>query len=310
MASLKEIWVEAYRPKTIEEFVWIDNNQKHQVEQWIADRYIPHLLLSGPAGTGKTTLAKIFVEALGIEPMDFLHINASRDNGVEFIKNKITGFGQTSPFGDFKIVLLDEADYLSLNAQATLRGIMEEYSSILRIILTCNYPNKIMPAIHSRTQGFNFKLLDEEQFMRNLAQILVKENIEFDIDVFTSFVKAAYPDMRKAINNIQQHSTTGTLTLSAERGEQRDYRIEMVALFREKRYKEARELAIKQIAGDEYDDMFRFLYRNLEFWGTTPDQQDSALLAIRQGIVNHSMVIDPEINLAATLIELERVSKS
>jgi DNA polymerase III delta prime subunit len=185
---------------------------------------------------------------------------------------------------------------------------MEEYASVLRIIITCNYPNKIMPAIHSRTQGFHFKLLDEEQFMRNLAQILVKENIEFDIDTFSSFIKASYPDMRKAINNLQQHSTTGTLTLAAEGGAERDYRLEMVALFREKKYREARELAIKQIAGDEYEDMFRFLYRNLEFWGSTPDQQDSALLVIRQGIVNHGMVSDPEINLAATMIELERVA--
>jgi hypothetical protein len=114
--------------------------------------------------------------------------------------------------------------------------------------------------------------------------------------------------MRKAINSLQQHSTTGKLTLAAEGGAERDYRLEMVALFREKKYREARELAIKQIAGDEYEDMFRFLYRNLEFWGSTPDQQDSALLVIRQGIVNHGMVSDPEINLAATMIELERVA--
>jgi DNA polymerase III delta prime subunit len=307
--ALKELWVEKYRPHTIDDYVWMDDNQKHQVEQWIADRYIPHLLLSGSAGVGKTTLAKILVEALDIEPMDFLHINASRDNGVEFIKNKITGFGQTSPFGDFKVVLLDEADYLSLNAQATLRGIMEEYSSVLRIILTCNYPNKIMPAIHSRTQGFHFKLLEEVQFQRRLLTILVDEGVDFDTKVFESFVKATYPDMRKAINSLQQHSTSGKLELAAEGGAERDYRLEMVALFRERKYRAARELAIKQIAGDEYEDMFRFLYRNLDFWGATDDQKDSALLIIRQGIINHSLVSDPEINLAATMIELERIAQ-
>jgi DNA polymerase III delta prime subunit len=306
--ALKELWVEKYRPHTIDDYVWMDDNQKHQVEQWIADRYIPHLLLSGSAGVGKTTLAKILVEALDIEPMDFLHINASRDNGVEFIKNKITGFGQTSPFGDFKVVLLDEADYLSLNAQATLRGIMEEYSSVLRIILTCNYPNKIMPAIHSRTQGFHFKLLEEVQFQRRLLTILVDEGVDFDTKVFESFVKATYPDMRKAINSLQQHSTSGKLELAAEGGAERDYRLEMVALFRERKYRAARELAIRQIAGDEYEDMFRFLYRNLDFWGATDDQKDSALLIIRQGIINHSLVSDPEINLAATMIELERIA--
>lgn len=306
--ALKELWVEKYRPNKIEDYVWVDDNQKHQVEQWIRDRYIPHLLLSGSAGVGKTTLAKILVDALAIEPMDFLQINASRDNGVDFIRNKITAFGQTAPFGDFKIVLLDEADYLSLNAQATLRGIMEEYSSVVRFILTCNYPNKIIPAIHSRTQGFHFRLLDEEQFMRNLANILVKEGVEFEIGVFESFVKANYPDMRKAINSIQQHSANGTLTVAAEAGAERDYRLEAVALFREKRYREARDIIIKQVSMDEYDDMYRFLYRNLDFWGSTPDEKDSALLVIRQGIVNHGLVSDPEINLAATMIELERLA--
>jgi len=306
--ALKELWVEKYRPNKIDDYVWVDDNQKRQVAQWIQDRYIPHLLLSGSAGVGKTTLAKILIEALGVEPTDVLQINASRDNGVDFIRNKITGFGQTSPFGDFKIVLLDEADYLSQPAQATLRGVMEEYSAIVRFILTCNYPNKIIPAIHSRTQGFHFRLLDEEQFMRNLANILVKENVEFEIGVFESFVKANYPDMRKAINCIQQHSMAGKLELSSDEGAEKDYRLEAVALFRERRYREARSLILKQVSLDEYDDMYRFLYRNLDFWGSTDDQKDTALLVIRQGIVNHGLVSDPEINLAATMIELERIA--
>lgn len=308
--ALKELWVEKYRPKTIDEYVWMDDNQKHQVEQWIKDKYIPHLLLSGSAGVGKTTLAKILVNALDIEPMDFMHINASRDNGVDMLRNKITGFGQTSPFGNFKVVLLDEADYLTPPAQAIMRGMMEEYSSILRFILTCNYPNKIIPALHSRMQGFHFRLLDEAQFATKLVDILDKENVEFDADTFATFIKASYPDMRKAINTLQQHSSSGKLETAAEAGAERDYRLEMVALFRERRYKDARELVIKQITLDEYEDVYRFLYRNLDFWGATDDQKDSALLVIRQGIINHGFVSDPEINLSATLIELERLARS
>jgi DNA polymerase III delta prime subunit len=186
---------------------------------------------------------------------------------------------------------------------------MEEYSAVVRFILTCNYPNKIIPAIHSRTQGFNFRLLDEEQFWRNLANILVKEGVEFEIGVFESFVKASYPDMRKAINSIQQHSVSGQLTLASDEGADKDYRLEAVALFRERKYREARALILKQINLDEYDDMYRFLYRNLDFWGATDEQKDSALLVIRQGIVNHGLVSDPEINLSATMIELERLSQ-
>jgi len=145
--ELKQLWVEKYRPKTMDDYVWIDNNQKSMIESWIKERYLPQLLLSGAAGTGKTTLAKVLINALNVEPADVLIINASRDNNVDTVRNKITNFGQTMPFGDFKIILLDEADYLSPNAQAALRGVMEQYANIVRFIITCNYPQKIIPAL-------------------------------------------------------------------------------------------------------------------------------------------------------------------
>lgn len=295
----------------MEDYVWIDQNQKKMIEGWVKERYLPQLLLSGGAGTGKTTLAKILINELKVEPADVLIINASRDNNVDTVRNKITNFGQTMPFGDFKIILLDEADYLSPNAQAALRGVMEQYANVVRFIITCNYPQKIIPALHSRCQSFNFRNLDEDDFLAYVLKILVSEQISADEETIRSFIKAKYPDLRKTINTIQQYSTTGTLILPAvEEDDGKDYRLEMVALFRQGKIKEARNLICSQIGLDEYDDMFRFMYRNLDFWGNSDDQKDSAIVVIRQGIINHSMCSDPEINLSATFVELERISKS
>jgi len=307
---MKELWVEKYRPKTVDEYVWIGQEQKNLVETWIKENYIPHLLLAGNAGAGKTTLAKVLVNELGIEPSEFMHINASRDNGVDILRNKITNFCSTSSIGPFKIVLLDEADYISPPAQGILRGLLEQYYEGVRFILTCNYPNKIIPALHSRLQTINFKRLDETEFTARLATILITENIDLDAETLSLYVKATYPDLRKAINSVQMHSVNGRLEPPQQEEGESDYRLAMVDLFRQGRIREARKMIIiQQIGLEEYEDMYRFLYRNLDFWGKDEDQQDQALLLIRKGLVNHSLAADPEINLSATLVELERLAR-
>ena len=168
--SMKELWVERYRPKTIQDYVFRDKQQKEQVEDWLKSAAIPHLLFSGAAGTGKTTLAKVLLNELDVDWGDVLFINASVENGVEHIRDKINNFATSMPFGDFKYVLLDEADYLSPNAQAALRGVMERYSNSCRFILTCNYPHKIIPALHSRCQGFHIEKLDKVEFTSRIGR--------------------------------------------------------------------------------------------------------------------------------------------
>ena len=304
------LWVEAYRPKTVEDYVWQNGSQRNTVMGWIEQKVIPHLLFSGSPGTGKTTLAKILINQLGISNYDLLEINASRDNSVENVRNVVTGFVSTMPFGDYKIVLLDEADYLSHNAQSVMRGLMETYSESARFILTCNYPNKILPALHSRCQGFHIDNVDETEFTARIANILIQESVEFDIDVLDSYVKATYPDLRKCINLVQLNSHGKVLVMpESKSASTSDFKLDAVNLFKQGKVREARELICSQIRTDEIEELFRWSYDNLGLWSKTEAGQDKAILVIRTGLVNHALVADPEINLRATLVELSQIDQ-
>ena len=302
---MKELWTEKWRPKTLDGYVFRDDAQKHQVEGWIASGMIPHLLFSGAPGVGKTTLAKILINQLGINEYDVLEINASRENSVESVREKITNFVATMPFGEFKIVLLDEADYISPNGQAALRGVMETYASTARFVLTCNYPNKVIPALHSRCQGFHIEKIDTTEFTARIATVLVTENVEIDLDTLDSYVKATYPDLRKCINLCQMNTVDGKL-IRPQEGDNAtaDYRLAVVDLFKEGKILEARKLLCSQVRADEMDELFRWMYDGLDIWGDTQEEQDQAVLIIAKGLRNIPMVADQEINLAATLVEL------
>ena len=306
---MKELWVEKYRPSTLDGYVFRDAHQREEIESWINEGSIPHLILSGGAGVGKTTLARILIKGLDIDPYDLLELNASATNSVEDVRDKITNFVSTMPFGKFKIVLLDEADYLSPNAQAALRNLMESFHESARFILTCNYPHKIIPALHSRCQGFHIAKTDAVEFTARVATVLVTEAVEFDLDTLDSYVKATYPDLRKCLQLVQQHSTSGALRTPTEVGGTVDWRLDTVNLFKQGKLKQARQLLCSQATAEEMDEVWRWLYDNVEIWGESDDAQDEAILVIRRGLANRSMVADAEINLSATIVELCHIGK-
>ena len=297
---MKELWVEKYRPNTVDGYVFRDEAQRAQVNTWIKEKTIPHLLFSGNAGIGKTTLAKLLFNELEIQDLDILEINASRTNSVDDVRDKIVNFVQMIPFGEFKVVLLDEADYLSPNAQAALRGVMEEYHTTSRFILTCNYPNRIIPALHSRCQGFHIAKIDQ-------TEILIGEGVTPDLDTLDTYVKATYPDLRKCINTVQMNVQDNSL-LKPNEGDtgEADWKLDMVELFKAGKIQEARKMLCGAVRPEEMEEIYRWLYDNIELFGSD-EQQDQAVLIIKQGLVDHTLVVDPEINLAATLIRLARL---
>jgi len=306
---MKELWTEKYRPSTLTDYVFRDDAQRKQVQGWVDAKTIPHLLFSGAPGTGKTTLAKVLINMLDIDEYDVLEINASRENSVENVRDKITNFVQTMPFGEFKVVLLDEADYISPNGQAALRGVMETYASSSRFILTCNYPNKVIPALHSRCQGFHIEKIDHTEFTARVATVCVTEGVDVDIDTLDSYVKATYPDLRKCLNLCQMNTIDGKLVKPNEGDSATaDYKLAVVDLFKQGKILEARKMLCSQVRPEEMDELFRWMYDNLELWGDTQESKDAAILIIAKGLRNIPMVADQEINLAATLVELCQIS--
>jgi replication factor C small subunit len=312
--SIKELWVEKYRPSRLEDYVWCDAAQREQVMAWVQDGNIPNLLLSGSAGVGKTSLSRCLFNELGVDPTDVRYINASHNTGVDYYRN-LTGFVETMPSGDYRYILLDEADYLSASSQAMLRSMMEEYSNVCRWILTCNYPHKIIPALHSRTQGFHIEDLDREQFATRTATILLTEGVDLteeNLEILDEYITVTYPDLRKCINLLQQNCTDAKLKRPSARSGKgsADYMVAAVGLFKSGKIHDARKLICANATGEEYEDIYKLLYRNLDWWGSTDEQQNRAIVIIANRLRDHALVADPEINMSATLIELSMVTDS
>jgi replication factor C small subunit len=282
------------------------------VENWLKDGALPHCLFSGVAGSGKTSLAKLLLRIMDIPEADILFINASRDRNIEAFQDRVTNFVDLYPMGasGMKYILLDEADQMTPYAQRLLRGEMEKYADICRFVMTANYPQKIIPALHSRMQELHFPSLNRDDFTMRLADILFAERVMFEPEVLLTYVEACYPDLRKCINLAQQNSRDALLQpiRKTESGTQ-DCLPVVIDLFRSGRFYDARKLIVEQVPTEEYEEFYRLLYQNIEVFGATQDHRDDALLIIRDALLNHAVIADPEINLSACLIELCRIGK-
>lgn len=300
------LWVEKYRPSTIDDYIFQDSQQEQSIRRMIEERNIPHLLLSGVQGSGKTTLAQILIAEMQLDETDCITINASDENSVDVIRDKIKGFVSTYAMSEFKIVHLEEADYITPNGQGVMRRLMEEFSDTARFVLTCNYENKIIPAIKSRCQHYRFKASDKVDIAEYAAEILVSERIKFDIDTLDKFVAIGYPDIRKIVNLLQQHSSSGTLALPRSEGESGDYKFKLLDYIQRDMWSEARALCCDNVVAEEWEEVYRFLYENVH---RAPKYQDkdkweSAIVVIADHLYKHALCADPEINAAAMFIRL------
>jgi DNA polymerase III delta prime subunit len=305
----KQLWSIKYRPKTLDDYIFKDDNHRALVERWVTEKNIPHIFLKGHRGTGKTSLALLLKNLLEVEDSDFLSLNASDDNNIETIRNKVKNFISTFAYGPFKIVLLDEADGLTPAAQGTLKSMMEEFSDNARFILTCNKPNKVIPELHSRCQSLEYKALDKDQMLERAAAILKKEKVKAgSIENLEAYIESCYPDFRRVIETLDQNSIDGHLLPFDEREEDiADWQMKLVEMIEGDNFAGLREALSAVTSDDEWDEVYRFLYDNLHELGKFKgdfDRWSQGVVIIGDHLFRHSQVADPEINAAAMMIRL------
>ena len=301
----QSIWVEKYRPKTISQVIFQDARQQKTFENFVKDADLPNLMLSGIQGTGKTTVSKALLNDLGVDKSDILRINCS-DEKIDALRNKVTSFAWTMPLGKFKVVQLEEFDYLSLDGQALLRGLIEDTSASCRFIATCNYENKVIPPLKSRFQQFYFKAPDKEDIAARMVSILDTEKVDYDAGDLLTYIDVGYPDIRKTIQLLQSNSQNGKLQNPSNASEgASDWKFGLLDCISSGDFKAARKLVCETATREEHQDVFTFLYQNIG--KMTVKDKDSAVIVISDYMKGHVQSSDTELNLAALFIELGRV---
>ena len=311
LSQLQKLWVEKYRPPSIEGYIFHNSTHKIKFLKMLAEGSIPNLLLSGVQGTGKTTIARILISEMDVDQsMDVLTINASDLNSVDVMRVNIKEHIQSFAMGGFKIINLEEADYLTPNAQAVLRVLMEDYADSARFILTCNYQHKILPAVRSRCQEFEFKAPDKSAINTRVKEILEAECVtEYDPKLLDKYIRLGYPDIRKVIQLLQENVVDGVL-MDPSTEVTGDYKFLMLDLLSTNNWTDLRKLLCSQVCSDEWEDMYRFLYDNLDKNPTFKfnDSYENGIVVISEFLYKHSICADPEINAAAMFISLGQIA--
>jgi len=296
------LWVEKYRPSNLDEYVG-NEHLKTKVADYLQSGDVPHLLFFGKAGTGKTTLAKLIVNSIDC---DHIIINASDENNVDTVRNKVKGFASTIGFRNSKIVILDEFDYMTPNAQAILRNLMETFSKHCRFILTCNYVEKVIDPIQSRCQTFQIVPPTKKDVAIQVSQILGKEDVRFEPKDLVPIIDSSYPDIRKIINTCQLNSSKGILKVDVSNIMNSDIKIKIVDLLKGNDDKRNKYMKIRQAVADsriqDFSEIYGYLYEKIEEYAG--DNTSNVILTLSEGQYKDSMVIDKEITFMATIIQI------
>ena len=303
MSNSHSLWVEKYRPTDLSTYIG-NEHLREKVGVYLESGDVPHLLLYGRAGTGKTTLAKIIVKNIDC---DFLYVNASDENKIDDVRNKIKTFAASVGFKDLKVVILDECDYLTPNAQAALRNLMETFSRHCRFILTCNYVERIIDPIQSRCQPYKIVPPSRKEVAVQLKNILEQENVGFSLDDVALIVNAGYPDIRRVINSAQRQVVDGRLKVDVNSVIQSDYKIKLL----ESLTPNSKITCIRQLLADnsvtDYAELYRLLYDEIETYSN--GKVAECILAIAEGQYQDVQVVDKEINFISTIVNLLRIIK-
>ena len=305
------LWVEKYRPDSLESYIG-NEHLKSKIKLYLESGDLPHLLLYGKAGTGKTTLAKLLVNNI---ECDHLYINASDENSVDTVRNKVRNFASTIGFKDMKVIILDECDYITPNAQAALRNLMETFSKHTRFILTCNYVERIIDPIQSRCQPFQIVPPSRKEVAVHLNNILKEESVTFEMDDVATLVYGGYPDIRRVINFAQRQVVDGKLSIDQDNLVAVDLNVnvfssQIVNVLKTQSKKDAFFTIRKMLADNQisdFADLFRLLYDEVDDYGKGHIAE--CILTIAKYQLSDAQVVDKEINAMAMLIELLGVIK-
>jgi DNA polymerase III delta prime subunit len=297
------IWNEKYRPQTLDTYVGNDT-VKATFQQYIDTNDVPHLLLYGDAGSGKTTLAKIVANTIAKD--NYIYINASDENSVDTVRDKIKQFASSIGFGGLKLIILDECDYMTPNAQAALRNVIETFSKTTRFILTCNYVDKIIDPIQSRCQIFNIVPPSKKEVASHLVKILDGENVKYEKDSLVTIINQSYPDIRRVINTTQRCVIGGVLKLDETTLVEHNYLSSILDVLKSSKSKKEKFDGIRQLLADnhvrDFNQMFRYLYDNVDSFAN--GFVSTIILIIAEAQYKDSFVVDHEINAMAMFIQI------
>ncbi len=297
------LWVEKYRPTDLSTYVG-NEHLKEKVKVYLESEDVPHLLLFGKAGTGKTTLAKIVVNNIDC---DYMYINASDENKVDDVRNKIKTFASSVGFKSLKVIILDECDYLTPNAQAALRNLMETFSKHCRFILTCNYVERIIDPIQSRCQSYKVVPPSKKEVAQQMVNILKEENCTFELDDIALIVNAGYPDIRRVINSAQRQIVDGKLKIDTSSVIQNNYKLQLLEMLSNgSKLNDIRQLIADNSISD-YSELFRLLYDEVDNYGN--GKQAECIMNIAEAQFQDVNVVDKEINFMSLIIRLTRILK-